>query len=140
MKTLKFSIEIDAPKTKVWEALWNDESYRKWTSAFSNSSHAVSDWQEGSKIQFIDGNQDGLWAIIEKKTPNEQMTFKYLGEMKEGKEIVNEWAGAMEDYRISEKNGKTELNVSMDTKEEYVGFFEDTFTKALEIIKDLSEN
>ena len=42
--------------------------------------------------------------------------------------------------KISEKNGKTELNVSMDTKEEYIAFFEDTFAKALDIIKDLSEN
>jgi uncharacterized protein YndB with AHSA1/START domain len=140
MKTLKFSIEIDAPKNKVWEALWNDESYKKWTSVFSNSSHAVSDWQEGSKILFIDDNKDGLSAIIDKKIPNEQMTFRYLGEMKNGEEIINEWAGALEDYRVSEKNGSSELKVAMDVTDEYEGFFNETFTKALNIIKDISEN
>ena len=140
MKTLKFSIEINAPKTRVWEVLWNDESYKKWTSVFSSSSHAVSDWQEDSEILFIDDNEDGLVAIIQKKMLNEQMTFRYLGEMKEGKEIVNEWAGAIEDYRVSEKNGKTELNIEMDVTEEYEGFFEDKFIKAMDIIKDLSEN
>jgi Activator of Hsp90 ATPase homolog 1-like protein len=140
MKTLEFSIEIDAPKTKVWEALWNDESYKKWTSVFSNSSHAVSDWQEGSKILFIDDNKDGLSAIIDKKIPNERMTFKYLGEMKNGEEIVNEWTGALEDYRISEKNGGTELKVIMDVTDEFEGFFNETFNKALNIIKDISEN
>ena len=52
MKTLKFSIEINAPKTRVWEVLWNDESYKKWTSVFSSSSHGVSDWQSSKKWQF----------------------------------------------------------------------------------------
>ena len=100
----------------------------------------MSDWHEGSKILFIDDNKDGLSAIIEKKILNEQMTFKYLGEMKDGEEIVNEWAGALEDYRVSEKNGGTELKVSMDVTSEYEGFFNETFTKALDIIKDISEN
>lgn len=35
MKTLNFLIKIKASKEKVWNVLWDDETYRKWTSTFS---------------------------------------------------------------------------------------------------------
>jgi hypothetical protein len=31
MSTLTFVSNINTPKEKVWGALWNDGSYRKWT-------------------------------------------------------------------------------------------------------------
>ena len=34
MNRLQFSIDIKAEKTKIWEALWNDSSYRDWASVF----------------------------------------------------------------------------------------------------------
>ena len=55
MKTQKYEITINATKEKVWEVLWTDETYRKWTSAFSEISSAESDWEEGSRIIFGDG-------------------------------------------------------------------------------------
>ena len=45
MKKLQFSIEINAPKEKVWDTLWQDENYRKWTSVFMEGSFAESDWK-----------------------------------------------------------------------------------------------
>ena len=53
MKKLQFSIEINAPKEKVWDTLWQDENYRKWTSVFIEGSFAESDWKEGGKIHFL---------------------------------------------------------------------------------------
>lgn len=35
MKVLKFSTEINAPREKVWEVLWKEGSYKKWTKVFS---------------------------------------------------------------------------------------------------------
>jgi hypothetical protein len=35
------------------ESMWDDSTYRQWTSAFSEGSHAVSDWKEGSKVLFL---------------------------------------------------------------------------------------
>ena len=43
METLNFSININAPKEKVRKVLWDDSSYREWTSAFSEGSYAETD-------------------------------------------------------------------------------------------------
>jgi uncharacterized protein YndB with AHSA1/START domain len=32
METLQFSKSINAPLEKVWEVLWIDDLYKKWTS------------------------------------------------------------------------------------------------------------
>lgn len=136
----KFSIQINAPKEKVWETLWNDETYRKWTAFFSEGSYAKSDWQEGSKIQFLTPDGSGMFSRIHKKIPNTQMTFQHLGEIKNGEEVPSAWVGGFESYFLEEKNGVTELTVEADTTEEYQQFFTDTFPKALQVVKQLSEN
>ena len=59
MKNISFSIDIKAPKDKVWYSLWDDENYQNWTSAFCEGSYTISDWNEGSKIYFMGSNTDG---------------------------------------------------------------------------------
>ena len=86
MKTLKFITKINASKQKVQDTLWNDSTFRQWTSVFTSCSHAVSDWKEGRKIQFIDGKADGIFSIIKNKIPNQQMSFKHLGKLKKAVE------------------------------------------------------
>ncbi len=140
MTTLKFSIKINAPKEKVWDSLWNETTYKKWTAAFSEGSHAVSDWNEGSKILFLDAKGNGMFSIIDKKIPNQQMTFKHLGDVKNGIEVNSDWAEAKENYVLSENSGVTELNVSIDSNQEFQIYFESTFPKALEFVKQISEN
>lgn len=145
MEKINFSIEINAPKEKVWSTLWTDETYRKWTSAFSPTSYAVSDWKEGSKILFLDGEGNGMLSKIETLRPNEFMSFKHLGEMKNGLEDmesdkVKSWSGGLENYTLKEYDGKTELLVELDMQEEYKDMFSQMFPKALEQVKVLSEN
>jgi Activator of Hsp90 ATPase homolog 1-like protein len=139
MTTLKFPIKINAPKERVWETLWDDTSYRQWTAAFSEGSYAKSDWKEGSKILFLTPKGDGMFGIIEKKIPNEQMTFRHLGEVKNGVEETKDWGEAKESYHLSERNGITELNVEMDAIPEIEQYLKTTFPKALEILKQISE-
>ena len=69
LKKISFSTTINAPKEKVWNVLWNDETYKAWTSVFSEGSCAVSDWNEGSKILFLDGKGSGMYSTIAKKIP-----------------------------------------------------------------------
>ncbi len=140
METLIFSIKIDVPKQKVWEALWSETNYPKWTSVFGEGNKAISDWNEGSKIQFISKDGGGLFSLIEKIIINEQIVFKHLGELKNGEEITNEWSGAKEKYFLSESNKLTDLKVEIDTKSEYKEYFSSVFPKALEIVKQISEN
>lgn len=144
MKKMEFEIKINAPAKKVWQVLWNDATYRKWTSVFSEGSHAVSDWKEGSKIQFLDTKGSGMYSVIESLKPNEYMAFKHLGEVKDFKEQpdtkeTNSWKGAMETYLMKEEDGITTLYLKSDSNEEFEGYFKDTFPKALALIKTLAE-
>src|SRR5690606_24668626 len=82
MKTLTFKIEINTHKEKVWSLLWDDATYRKWAAVFCEGTYAVSDWEEGSMIQFLTPNGEGMHSVIEKKTENEYMAFKHLAMIK----------------------------------------------------------
>jgi hypothetical protein len=139
MNTLKFTKEIHAPKEKVWEKLWSDASYRKWTAPFFEGSYAVSDWEQGSKILFLSPKGDGMFGIIETKIPYEQMIFKHLGEIKNGVEDPKDWAGARERYFLEGNDGKTILTVELDSVGEMDDYFKDTFPKALDLVKQISE-
>ncbi len=132
LKKISFSTTIKASKEKVWAVLWNDESYRSWTSAFTQGSYAVSDWNEGSKILFLDGKGSGMYSTIAKKIPNEFMSFKHIGEVKDNIELpvdeqTQSWSGSMEDYILKEKDGSTELTIEMDVVESFMDYLKKLF-------------
>jgi len=144
MNKLNFSIKIKAPKEKVWSVLLDDENYRIWTSIFAEGSHAVTDWQEGSKALFLDGKGRGMVSTIEKNKPNEFLSIKHLGFVKNGIEDtesdeVKKWAGAMENYTLKEDGGKTDLMIEMDSDDEYKDYFLKIWPQALEKVKELAE-
>jgi len=144
MEKNEFKVLIDAPPEKVWNVLWNDTLYPQWTSAFAEGSKAETDWKEGSKVLFLDGKGQGMVSIIEKKKPNEFMSFKHIGTVKDGVEDLDspqtkEWAGALENYTLKNTNGKTELIVDMDMTEEYKDYFIKTWPRALDKVKELAE-
>jgi uncharacterized protein YndB with AHSA1/START domain len=110
MEQLHFSVNIDAPKEKVWEALWTKGKYETWTAVFSEGSTVETDWKEGSKILFTDGKGSGMVSKIAANKPNEYMSFKHLGEIKDGvedttSEKVKQWQGSHENYTLKEENG-----------------------------------
>jgi uncharacterized protein YndB with AHSA1/START domain len=144
MEKLKFKTTIDAPREKVWEILWNDASYQAWTAVFSEGSRAETDWKKGSKVLFLDGKGDGMVSSIAENIPNEFMSFKHLGEVKNGvedvdSEKVREWADGTENYTLKTMNGKTELTVDLDIVAEFKDYFMTTFPKALDKAKELAE-
>jgi len=146
MKKAKFTVKIDAPKEKVWNTLWDNSTYNKWTSVFNEGSHAVTDWNEGSEVLFLSGDgQQGMYSTIAKKVPNEFMSFQHLGVVKDAQkqpadEESKQWSGATENYTLKGADGKTELIVEMDLTDEFEDYFKDTFPKALEKVKELSED
>jgi uncharacterized protein YndB with AHSA1/START domain len=142
MKTLKFSVHIAAPREVVWNIMWGKESSKKWLSVLQEGTYAVSDWNEGSKIMFLSPDGDGMNSVIQRKIPNELMSFKHLNIMKHGSESSTidkdkEWA--TENYYLHEEDGITQLKVEIETSEEFVRYFETTFPMALKKIKDLAE-
>ena len=144
MEKHEFKTSINAPREKVWDILWGDDNYSKWTSVFAEGSRAETDWKEGSKVLFLDGRGHGMVSTVAANKPNEFMSFKHLGTVKDGiedldSEQTREWAGAVENYTLKTVNGKTELIVDMDMTEEFKDYFLKTFPKALEKVKELAE-
>ncbi len=144
MERKTYKITIDAPREKVWETLWGEETYPKWTSAFAPGSKVETDWQQGSRTLFLDVNGDGMISEIAQKREPEFMSFRHIGEIVNGKEDtesekVKAWAGSTEDYTLSDLGGKTVVEVSLDIDGEYLEFFEKVWPKALEHLKDISE-
>ena len=146
MEKLNFSIDINAPKEKVWKVLWDDSSYRKWTSVFTEGSCVETDnWKEGTKVLFLDGKGAGMVSKVAVNKPNEYMSFEHLGEVKDGvedtsSEKVKGWSGSKENYTLKDAEGKTELTVDMDITADFKDFFMQVWPKAMEQIKVLSEN
>lgn len=144
MEKQEFKISIEAPREKVWDVLWNDDTYRAWTSVFSEGSRAETDWKKGSKVLFLDGKGDGMISTIAENIPNSYMSIKHKGSIKNGKEDfdsdeVKAWAGAEENYTLKAVGNKTELKVDMDIADEFKDYFMQTFPKALSKVKELAE-
>ncbi|HEY0896198.1 MAG TPA: SRPBCC domain-containing protein [Sphingobacteriaceae bacterium] len=146
MKKVQFTKEIKAPAQKVWDTLWNESTYSQWTSAFNPGGTSVvqSDWKVGGRTLFVDGNGNGMLSTIKSKEEPYEMVFEHLGEVIDGKEDttsdkVKSWAGALEEYHLSENDGLTTLKASVEIGEEWEEMMNKGFTQGLEVVKQLSE-
>jgi uncharacterized protein YndB with AHSA1/START domain len=145
MKQQTFTIEIKAPKEKVWNAMWTDENYRKWTAAFCEGSYAKSSWKQGERVHFLTPNGDGMYSELTKLVPNEKMHFTHIGNIKNFEEQpldeeAKAWTGAKENYTLTEQNENTIVTVEMDIVEQYWDYFNETFGKGLATIKEIAES
>lgn len=144
---MEFKITISAPAEKVWKTLWEDASYREWTSAFSSGSRAETDWEKGSKVLFLGADNSGMVSTIAENIPNEFMSIRHLGIVKDGvedleSEEVKQWSGSYENYTLREANGETALTVTMggaQISKEFEDYFAATWPKALDKLKKLAE-
>ncbi len=145
MERIHFTVNINAPKEKVWDILWTKGKYEAWTTVFAEGSTAITDWQQGSKVLFVDGSSgNGMVSRIEEKRENEYMSFTHLGEIKDGvedttSEKVKAWNGAKENYTLTENNHATTLDVEMDISPDYKDYFLTTWPKAMQSIKTMAE-
>ena len=72
------------------------------------------------------------------------MSFKHLGEIKNGEEQpLNEeskkWSGATESYTLTENGAGTKLSVELEMVEAHVPYFTEKFPQALQKVKELAE-
>jgi uncharacterized protein YndB with AHSA1/START domain len=140
MKTISFTIKINAPINKVWNTLWNDETYREWTKHFIPGSFYESDWELGGKTLFLGPERDGMYATITKLEKPSVVIFNHLGEIVNGVESQQYEKGAFEKYQLNEADGITTLTISVDIVDEYEQNMNEGFTKGLEEVKRIAEN
>ncbi len=140
----QYTVQIQAPRKAVWDVLWADETYRKWTVPFSPGSYAVTDWKEGSKALFLGAEGSGMVARIATVRELEFMSIQHLGEVHNGvedttSEKVKQWAGGLENYTLTEADGITTLVVELDLPTDFVPMFDKMWPPSLHIVKTLAE-
>lgn len=146
---LHFSIDINAPKEKVWHAMLDEETYGEWTKAFNEGSRFEGNWEKGSKIHFLGpdpetGEEMGMVSRIAENKPYEFISIEHLGMIKNGvedmeSEEVKKWVPSHENYTFKEKDGTTEVLVDIDIEDEYVKMFNEMWPDALQRLKVIAE-
>jgi hypothetical protein len=151
MKKLQFKKEINATAQKVYETMLglnNKSTYEYWTAEFNPTSTYEGNWEKGSKILFVgvdeNGKKGGMVSEIEEHKPASFVSIRHYGfldgdiEITKG-EQVEKWSGGHETYTYQENNGITTVIVEMDTIEEYLEYFNNTYPKALDKLKNICE-
>lgn len=116
METLIYEVEINAPIEKVWDVLWNSETYNAWTKFFAQILQCaqIGKWA----VKHIFQMENGMVSTIEEMKKPEVLIFKHLGMIKDGKEDleseeVKGWSGSLEKYFKSKwgyYNGKSRIS------------------------------
>jgi uncharacterized protein YndB with AHSA1/START domain len=152
MEKLHFSIVIDAPREKVWELMFGEETYPMWTDVFMPGTHFVGDWSEESKILFLtpdsSGKMSGTVFQVKENKPYKFLSIENIGMVKDDKEDITSkeatvYAGAIENYTFKEIDGATEVLVDlspiMELSDDYKLMYQDMWHKALQKLKELVE-
>lgn len=151
MQKLQFKKEINASAQKVYETmlgLQNKATYEYWTATFNPTSTYEGNWNKGSKILFVgtdeNGKKGGMVSEIVEHNPANFISIRHYGFLDGDTEIttgeqVEKWAGGHENYSFQENNGITTVTVEMDTIDEYLEYFNNTYPKALDKLKEISE-
>lgn len=145
METLSYEMIINAPRQKVWDVLWNENTYSQWTHFFSPGSVMKSDWKVGGKTYFVNAEGEGMVSTIDNIEEPDQIIFKHLGMVdKKGNEDtesmqVKQWSGCFEKYILIDFDGKTKLHVEVQTEKEWKDHIDKGFIQGLEVIKNLAE-
>ena len=151
MQKSHYSTTITAPASKVFDmmlGLSNKKTYEAWTAEFNPTSAYEGSWNKGSKMYFVgtdeNGKRGGMISEIAANIPKKFISMRHYGILKGYEEIssgaeVEKWAGGFENYTLEENNGITKLIVEIDIIPEYQDFFDTTWPKALEKLKELVE-
>lgn len=153
MQQVHESIFINAPREKVWDIMLTKDTYQEWTRPFSPGGSASTydgDWNAiGSTIKFIGtdpetGKDTGMIARVKENRKPEYVAVEHYGMMLNGVEDttsdeVKKWAPSIESYTFTEKDGGTQVDISVDTPEEYAQMFKEIWPKALIELKRISE-
>ena len=50
MQKMQFSIEIEAPREKVWQTLFDDKTFRDWGNIIDEGQYMVGELAEGNEV------------------------------------------------------------------------------------------
>jgi len=141
MQKLQFSINIEAPRERVWNTLWEDKTFRDWANNIDEGMYMVGEIKEGNQVQFFSISGYGVTSLVEKLAVNEFVSFRHMADTQDNgeREREKEWTGGTESYSLAENDGVTTLTVNMDVPPGQEETFKDRLPKALAKVKMLAE-
>ena len=138
MKTLQFPITIQAPRERVWETTLAPDTYQQWTAAFGEGSYYEGSWEEGSSILFLGPSGEGMKAVIAANRPLQRLSIRHLAFIiREKEDPFTE--PIFENYTFRDAEGGTELLVELDCLQAWEAMFQETWPRALQLLKGLCE-
>jgi len=141
MKTLNYSITIQAPVSKVRKIMFNHPTYEKRTEPFAAGSTYEWSWEEWSDIKFIDPKWYGMIAKIAKNNEHQYLSIQHLGEIGKDNKITMYPGESFENYTFTAIDANTtKLDIEMiGLPEDYIPMFDKLRPKALQVLKELCE-
>lgn len=126
------------------------DTYELWTDAFHAGSTYIGNWDKGSKIQFVskeDNGKSGIAGQIVDNLPYDYVSIEVIGEIVDGHEDTSsedskKWVGAHENYRFTENNGVTTVDVELSGQgynSEIKEMFDGMWPKGLSKLKEIAE-
>lgn len=145
MNRLQFTCTIRAPRALVWDTMLEPDTYRIWTTPFTEGSYFDGSWQKGAGIRFLAPSGSGMVAEIAESRLHEHVSIRHLGVIRDGvedttSEAVKKWAPAYENYTLRDGDGGTELLVEMDVTPDDQAQMKDMWNRALAVLKVLAEH
>jgi uncharacterized protein YndB with AHSA1/START domain len=144
MKDLQFSIGIAAPVARVWECMFDAMAYRDWTRAFAEGSYFEGAWETGHRLRFLDPQGFGMEAVVDECRPHALMALRLVGEIKDGRPLADSRLHAEPAHERYVFNatpeGGTHLVIHLQGWDGFLEFLQDTWPKALQRLKALSES
>lgn len=145
VKRIQFIATISAPASVVWHHITALESYKHWTSAFTEGSYFQGSWDTGSKIRFLSPSGDGMVAEIAESRKNEFISIRHLGFISNGtedttSEAIRSWAPAYENYTLVQMPSGTKMVVDQDVTADFEEYMNQAWPKALNLLKELCES
>ncbi|MCB9034771.1 MAG: SRPBCC domain-containing protein [Chitinophagales bacterium] len=151
MQKIQYKKAINASAQKVYETmlgLKDKTTYEYWTATFNPTSTYEGSWNKGSKILFVgmdeNGKKGGMVSEIVAHEPANFVSIRHYGFLDGDTEIttgeqVEKWASGHENYSFEEEHNITTVTVEMDVIDEYLDYFNNTYPKALDKLKEIAE-
>lgn len=148
MTTLHFSEDIHAPAALVYRLMLDKPTYEQWVKAFDPNSEMKGNWDKKSTMHFTgigkNGKRQGIFSEVTENIPEKEVALRHKGvivddvEVTDGPEVAP-WVNTREIYRFEEHDGVTTVRVEQDMAEPYQAYFEETWPKALRLLKEICE-
>lgn len=141
MKEMQFEIEIHAPREKIWATLWQDRTFREWADLIDAGTYMVGDLEEGSTVQFISAEGYGVTSLVSALIPDAYVSFKHQADTQDedSNSRDDQWTGGRESYTLMDDDSATTLTMSFDVPVELEKAMRESYPKALQKVKELSE-